>query len=173
MKDFLFRMNPKRELKRDEISKEINDFYVSEKGKNLNSLELLKCIENEIYSHKYKSNEDYSLIGRKKILTEELEKILNEEDRFEYIKSVCEKDEELLRVLVQFIAEGQSVYPTDVEKTKWINGTTINGKDYSELRKIADRYTLSGIICLEEKNDIIIMIEKIRTDILKRKNNLY
>ena len=94
----------------------------------------------------------------------ELETILNEYDDKKY---VFPKIKEMTRVLLQFVTEGSKAYPEDVEKSKWINGKRIDNRDYFQLRQMADRYTLNGIICLEEKEDILSMIEKIKNDLNK------
>ncbi|UKI57923.1 MAG: hypothetical protein L6V81_00090 [Clostridium sp.] len=39
----------------------------------------------------------------------------------------------------------------DVDKSKWINGKIIDGKDFIELRNKDDLYTNSGYICKQEK----------------------
>ena len=164
MKDILFILNPKKELKREVITKKIDDYILKIDNVNLNDLDLIKYIEKENYLHKYKSNKDYQLIGRKKVLMNELETILNEYDDKKYVFS---KIKEMIRVLLQFITEGSKIYPEDVEKSKWINGKRIDNRDYFQLRQMADRYTLNGIICLEEKEDILSMIEKIKKDLNK------
>lgn len=152
----------KTQLKRIVIMERIDDFYENKDNENFDKL--IKCIEKEIYSHKYKRNIDYLLVGRKKDLVEELNLILNKKDRWEMIKSCDEKKWELIRVLVQFINEGSKAYPQDIDRIKYVNDI-----DYNELKKKCDRYTLEGIICLEEKQDILNMLEKIKNYIVKIK----
>lgn len=154
MKSFLL----KKELKREELTDRIDELN------NFELLKLIECIENEINSHKFKSNKDYLCIGRKKHLINELETILNEYDEHKYVFS---KDKEIGRVLVQFVTEGNQAYAHDVEKSKWVDGKIINNSDLKELRDKCDRYTLCGIICLEEKQDIINIIEKVKNSINK------
>lgn len=148
----------KKELKREEIANKIDIFY-RDKDNQDNILKLIKFVENEIHSYKYKSNKDYMLLGRKKALMSELEEILNKYDENKYSFS---KDEELIRVLLQFITEGNRAYPDDVDKSKWVDGKMINNSDLKELRDKCDRYTLCGVICLEEKQDILNMIDVIK-----------
>ena len=153
----------KTQLKRIEIMERIDDVYENKDDENFFD-KLIECIEKEIYSHKYKSNIDYLLIGRKKDLVEELNLILNKKDRWEMIKSCDEMKWELIRVLVQFINDGSKAYPQDIDGIKYVNDI-----DYKELKKKCDRYTLEGIICLEEKQDILNMLEKIKNYIVKIK----
>lgn len=163
MGNILFRIKHKKELKRSELCDKINDFSrINSLNGNDKDLELIKYIEKVMNLYKYKTNKDYLLIGRKKALMNELETILNEYDSNKYVFS---KNSEMMRVLLQFITEGNRVYPEDVDKSLWKDGKYIDGKDFAKLREITDRYTLNGIICLEEKNDIISMIQKVKKNL--------
>ena len=86
---------------------------------------------------------------------------------------MCDKDhkenhkfENTIRFAVgnveEFICNFNFVNMFDVDESKWIDGKIISSKDFAELRDINDRYFATGIICLEEKEYILKMIDRLK-----------
>ena len=68
----------------------------------------------------------------------------------------------VLGSLEEFMCNGNMLNYNDVDKSKWINGKIIEGKDFIELRNKDDLYTNSGYICKQEKLKIIEIIDMIK-----------
>lgn len=148
-------MNEK--LKRNDAA---DKFYGYHSKNNVNSneeiLKYLEIIEEYLNSHQYESDADFIMGGRKKFIYNEMFDILDgkkKEDNPLYF---------VLGSLEEFISNPNQVFFEDVDKSKWKDGKTIDGKDYAELRDRNDVYSSKGIICLEEKTYIEKIIDKIK-----------
>ena len=68
----------------------------------------------------------------------------------------------VLGSLEEFMFNGNMLNYNDVDKSKWINGKIIDGKDFVKLRNKDDLYTNSGYIFKQEKLKIIEIIDMIK-----------
>lgn len=95
------------------------------------------------------------LVVEKNIYDEIIRIIRNEQKEKEPLYFV-------LGSLEEFMCNGNMLNYNDVDKSKWINGKIIDGKDFIELRNKDDLYTNSGYICKQEKQKIIEIIDMIK-----------
>ena len=111
------------------------------------ALEYLNNIIQTLSEYSFKSDEKFVLLGRKKIIYDEINDILNG------TKKVDNPIYFVLGSLEEFIRNNNFVYMSDSEY--WEKG-------WDDLRNRNDIYSKNNIICLEEKNVIEKIINKIK-----------
>ena len=111
------------------------------------ALEYLNNIIQTLSEYSFKSDEKFVLLGRKKIIYDEINDILNG------TKKVDNPIYFVLGSLEEFICNNNFVYMSDSEY--WEKG-------WDDLRNRNDIYSKNNIICLEEKNVIEKIINKIK-----------
>lgn len=117
-----------------------------------NALEYLNNIISILTKYSFDSDEDFVLLGRKKVIYDEIIDILKGN------KEVDNPIYFVLGSLEEFICNNNFVYMSDGDK--WEKG-------WEDLRTRNDRYSLKNIICLEEKNIIEDIINRIKDYISK------
>lgn len=149
------------ELKREEAS---NIYYEKRKIVNIELKEQVLNFLNDLVldldKYEYLSNNDFIFGGRKKFIYNEIIDVLDgkqKESNPLYF---------VLGSLDEFICNNNFMSAEDVDKSKWKDGKIIDGKDIAELRNKNDRYSATGYICLEEKNCIDNIINKIKEYII-------
>ena len=145
---------------RKEVAEKICKCHNSENYVN----DFIKVVEEFIAKHKFKSDSEYILCGRKKLLYNEFYDCL---DRKKWL------DEDPIAFAVgdlkEFIClECNFISAQDVDKSKWQDGKIILGSDVAELRKKVDSYYIKGYICLEEKEYIVKMLDRLKKEYYKR-----
>lgn len=142
--------NMKKKLKRDKFMKlvDVNAFW--NKTATIPELkEMLNTLKEAINNYKYKTDKDFFIDGRRKTLKE---MILTRETNERNIK------ESLFNFMEYVNCEYCSIDPkiameSKVHPVKFMN--------------VWDKYKKKGIICLEEKNEILEMINHIENEISK------
>ncbi len=150
-----------KKLKRKDIAKKFYGYHSKNNINNKNAaINYLNDIINYLNNYTYESNNDFLMLGRKKFVYDEVMDILNGN------KKVNDSIYFVLGSLEEFICNNNQVYASDVDKSKWKNEKIMDGKNYAEIRDKNDNYIKNGYICLEEKNIIIDMINKIKSKIV-------
>ncbi len=111
------------------------------------ALEYIDSISNAFLKYSFNSDDNFILLGRKKIIYDEINEILSG------TKKVDNPIYFVLGSLEEFICNNNVIYLSDGEK--WEKG-------WEDLRKKNDTYSFENIICLEEKNVIEDIINKIK-----------
>ena len=118
----------------------------------------VEIVESYILKSTFETNNDFLMVGRKKFLFDEFYDYLEHKEKH--------KLENPVRFAIgnveEFICNPNFVNMSDVDKSKWKDGKIIDGKDFAELRDTNDRYSVTGIICLEEKEYIEKMINRLK-----------
>lgn len=131
--------------------------------------DFIDIVEENISKHTFESDKDFIFGGRKKFLYNEFYDYLDNKE-----KHILEDPIRFaIGNLEEFICNNNQVYAEDVDKSKWKDGKIIDGKDIAELRRINDNYSSKGYICLEEKEYIIEMINRIKKEFFKEDKFVY
>lgn len=152
-----------RKVKRNDIAKQIfeckennsqNDYYVEE---------LLGIIEKIISVSNFESDEDFVFGGRKKFLYEEFNN---------YLDNTSSKSDESLFLAINNLEEFicNNNYGSFIELAN--NSNMVDGKIIEKLRERNDKYSSKGYICLQEKEYIEQMINKLKDTIKKFSENV-
>lgn len=144
-------------LKRKDLSNKYDYYHVKNKiNDKKHALIYLDELLNYLNQFDYYDDDNFIFGGRKKYLYDEIVRIIrNEQKEKEPLYFV-------LGSLEEFMCNGNMLNYNDVDKSKWINGKIIDGKDFVELRNKDDLYTNSGYICKQEKQKIIEIIDMIK-----------
>lgn len=144
-------------LKRKDLSNKYDYYHVKNKiNDKKQALIYLDELLNYLNQFDYYDDDNFIFGGRKKYLYDEIVRIIrNEQKEKEPLYFV-------LGSLEEFMCNGNMLNYNDVDKSKWINGKIIDGKDFVELRNKDDLYTNSGYICKQEKLKIIEIIDMIK-----------
>ena len=152
-------------LKRKDLSNKYDYYHVKKViDDKKQALIYLDELLNYLNQFDYYDDDNFIFGGRKKFLYDEIARIImNEQKEKEPIYFV-------LGSLEEFMCNGNMLNYNDVDKSKWINGKVIDGKDIAELRNKNDLYTSSGYICKQEKLKIIEIIDMIKKYIVDDMN---
>lgn len=144
-------------LKRKDLNNKYDYYHVKNKiNDKKQALIYLDELLNYLNQFDYYDDDNFIFGGRKKYLYDEIVRIIrNEQKEKEPLYFV-------LGSLEEFMCNGNMLNYNDVDKSKWINGKIIEGKDFIELRNKDDLYTNSGYICKQEKLKIIETIDMIK-----------
>lgn len=144
-------------LKRKNLNNKYDYYHVKNKiNDKKQALIYLDELLNYLNQFDYYDDDNFIFGGRKKYLYDEIVRIIrNEQKEKEPLYFV-------LGSLEEFMCNGNMLNYNDVDKSKWINGKIIDGKDFIELRNKDDLYTNSGYICKQEKLKIIEIIDMIK-----------
>lgn len=144
-------------LKRKDLNNKYDYYHVKNKiNDKKQALIYLNELLNYLNQFDYYDDDNFIFGGRKKYLYDEIVRIIrNEQKEKEPLYFV-------LGSLEEFMCNGNMLNYNDVDKSKWINGKIIDGKDFIELRNKDDLYTNSGYICKQEKLKIIEIIDMIK-----------
>lgn len=144
-------------LKRKDLNNKYDYYHVKNKiNDKKQALIYLDELLNYLNQFDYYDDDNFIFGGRKKYLYDEIVRIIrNEQKEKEPLYFV-------LGSLEEFMCNGNMLNYNDVDKSKWINGKIIEGKDFIELRNKDDLYTNSGYICKQEKLKIIEIIDMIK-----------
>lgn len=133
-------------LKRDEAS---TIYYEKRKKFNIElkeqALDFLNELVLDLNKYEYPSNNDFVFGGRKKFTYDEIFDILDGK----------QKESNPLYFVLGSLEEF-------ISNNNHISMGEYDGKDFAEIRDKNDRYISTGIICLEEKNCIDNIINKIK-----------
>lgn len=110
------------------------------------ALEFINSIISELSNYSFNSDDNFVLLGRKKFIYDEINDILNG------TKKVDNPLYFVLGSLEEFICNNNFLHISDAEN--WEKG-------WKDLKNRNDIYSLKNIICLEEKNVIEEIINKI------------
>lgn len=148
-------------LKRKDLSNKYDYYHVKNKiNDKKHALIYLDELLNYLNQFDYYDDDNFIFGGRKKYLYDEIVRIIrNEQKEKEPLYFV-------LGSLEEFMCNGNMLNYNDVDKSNWINGKIIDGKDFIELRNKDDLYTNSGYICKQEKQKIIEIIDMIKKYII-------
>lgn len=134
------------ELKRDEAS---NIYYEKRKIVNIELkeqvLDFLNDLVLDLDKYEYLSNNDFIFAGRKKFIYNEIFDILDGK----------QKESNPLYFVLGSLDEF-------ISNNNHISMGEYDGKDFTEIRDKNDKYINTGVICLEEKNCIDNIINKIK-----------
>ena len=137
-----------KKLKRKEIADKLYEYRKNNDG-NLEIKSYIKgfieIIENYISKSNFESDNDFLMVGRKKFLFDEFYDYLDHKEKHKLENPI----RFAIGNLEEFICNNNWVNFSDVDKSKWIDGKTIDGKDFAELRNKNDRYSASGYICVK------------------------
>lgn len=147
-------------LKRKDIREKLHNINHSSEDFESN---FVNVIEDCISNHKFESNEDFLFCGRKKFLYDEFYEYLDNKEKHEKENPI----HFAIINLEEFICDDNFVFWQDVDKSKWKDGKVIDGKDFVEIRDKNDKYSASGYICLEEKEYIIKMLNRIKKELFR------
>ena len=129
----------------------LSDLYGYHSKNNItnekSALEYIDNISNAFLKYSFNSDDNFILLGRKKSIYDEINEILSG------TKKVDNPIYFVLGSLEEFICNNNVIYISDGEK--WEKG-------WEDLRKKNDTYSFENIICLEEKNVIEDIINKIK-----------
>lgn len=146
-------------LKRKDIAEKLYNCRNSDNYEN----DFINIVENFISKHKFNSDKDFIFGGRKKFLYKEFYDYLDNKEKH--------KSENPVRFAIgnleEFICNNNHIVAEDVEKSKWKDGKIIDGKDIVELRNKNDRYSATGYICLEEKEYIVEMLNRLKKELFR------
>lgn len=139
-------------LKRKDIREKLLSINHSSEDFEINFVDIVEdCISN----HDFKSDENFLFCGRKKFLYDEFYEYLDNKEK--HIK------ENPIRFAIinleEFICDDNFVFGEDVK--------VIDGKDFVEIRNKNDKYSASGYICLEEKEYIAKMLNRIKKEMFR------
>ena len=151
----------KRKLKRNEITKELYECRKIEDDQTY-TINFINTVEKYISKSYFENDEDFIMGGRKKFLFNEFNDTL---DGNKEIKGIDNPIRFAIGDLEEFICNNNYLSTQDVDKSKWKDGKTIDGKDFFELREKNNRYSNKGYICLQEKEYIEKMISRIKDNI--------
>lgn len=153
-------------LKRKEIANKLYEYRKNNDG----NLEIytynkgfIEIIEKYINKSTFESDKDFIFGGRKKFLYNEFYDYLDNKEKH--------KSENPVRFAIgnleEFICNNNHIVAEDVDKSKWKDGKIIDGKDIVELRNKNDRYSATGYICLEEKEYIVEMLNRLKKELFR------
>ena len=139
-------------LKRKDIREKLLSINHSSEDFEINFVDIVEdCISNR----DFKSDENFLFCGRKKFLYDEFYEYLDNKEK--HIK------ENPIRFAIinleEFICDDNFVFGEDVK--------VIDGKDFVEIRNKNDKYSASGYICLEEKEYIAKMLNRIKKEMFR------
>lgn len=142
--------NMKKKLKRLEFINSVDSNKIWSKELSIQEIdELLEKLKQELSKYNYKKDKDFFIDGRRSIMKR-------------YVKEKEATEFHIKGSLFNFWEYVNNEYygssPDLVEKLK---------KSNFELSKIWDKYNKKGIICLQEKEDILEMINLIQDKISK------
>lgn len=146
-------------LKRKDIAEKLYNCRNSDNYEN----DFINIVENFISKHKFDSDKDFIFCGRKKFLYNEFYDYLDNKEKHESENPV----RFAIGNLEEFICNNNYIVPEDVDKSKWKDGKIIDGKDIVELRNKNDRYSATGYICLEEKEYIVEMLNRLKKELFR------
>jgi len=130
-------------------------------------LDYINIITEEFSKHKFVSDSDFLLKGRRKFLVNEFYDILKDEDNYNKKHFIDNPLYFALGHIEEILFGINTVYPNYVEEEKreiTENGSyKIAGIYIKEIRDIDERYNRKKIICLEEKQLIEKMIEDFKS----------
>ena len=150
----------KRKLLRGELGRKYYGYYSRHHIKTSEEAEkYLDKLDKYISNHKYKSNSNFKVMGKKKNKYEEIIQILSKK------KEVDNPINYVLGSLEEIIYNPNHIYFSDVDRDKWVDTNVINQKDLKELIESDYKYYQSGVICLEEKEFIESVIHDIKEGI--------
>lgn len=138
-------------LNRDLSRRKLNRNVIREKLYNINhnsedyENNFISIVDYYFSNYKFESNENFLFSGRKKFLYDEFYEYLNNKEKY--------KNENPIRFAITNLEEFIS------------NDNFV--ADNSELRDKNDNYSASGYICLEEKEIIIKMLDRIKKELLE------
>lgn len=136
-------------LKRENLIK-INDKHVEIKKENISTEEYINyfnIIENEINNHLFEFDDRFTTYGRRYFLQREFNNFLNNNN---YINAMINL-QEYMCCYTSFLT------PADIPQEET--------RKFHDVLKDNDDYLKDGIICLQEKNIIIDMINEFRKSI--------
>lgn len=150
----------RKKLKRDKIAKELYECRKIEDNQEYK--EKFINIVNKYFSKSYFENDETFIMGgRKKILFDEFNNIL---DGNKDIKGIDNPIRFAIGDLEEFICNNNHLSAEDVDKSKWKDEKVIDGKYFIELRNKNDKYSKEGYICLQEKQYIEKMISRLKEE---------
>ena len=150
-------------LKRKDIADKLYEYRKNNDGKlDIKSYTngFIEIVENFISKSIFESDNDFLMVGRKKFLFDEFNDYLDNKEKHKLENPI----RFAIGNLEEFITNNNWVNISDVDKSKWKENKFINGKDFAELRDKNDRYSLAGYICLEEKEYIEKMLNRLRNE---------
>lgn len=127
------------------------------------TIDFINIVEEYISKHKFESDKDFIFGGRRKILYDEFYDYLDNKEKHKLNDPV----RFAIGNLEEFICNNNHIVAGDVDKSKWKDGKIIDGKDIVELRNKNDRYSAAGYICLEEKEYIVEMLNRIKKELFR------
>lgn len=137
-------------LKRKDIREKLLSINHSSEDFEINFVDI---VDDYISNHDFKSDEDFLFCGRKKFLYDEFYEYLDNKEK--HIK------ENPIRFAIinleEFICYGNFGFLQDVDKSK----------DFVEIRDRNDKYSATGYICLEEKEYIVEMLNRIKQELFR------
>lgn len=146
-------------LERKKIAEKLYNCRNSDNYEN----DFVNVVEKFISKHKFDSDKDFIFGGRKKFLYNEFYDYLDNKE-----KHIVENPIRFaIGYLEEFICNNNHLSPEDVDKSKWKNEIIIDGKDIVELRNKNDRYYETGYICLEEKEYIVEMLNRLKKELFR------
>lgn len=121
--------------------------------------DFISTIDEYILKHTFESDDDFIFGGRKKFLYNEFFDYLDNKEKYKFDNPL----RFAIGNLEEFICNNNfGTFAEDVDKTKWRDGKIIDDKDIVELRNKNDNYSKKGYICLEEKDYIVEMLNRIK-----------
>ena len=148
-------------LKRKDIREKILSINHSSEDFEIN---FVSVVDDYISNHDFKSDEDFLFCGRKKFLYDEFYEYLDNKEK--HIK------ENPIRFAIinleEFICDDNFISLTmDIDKRYWKNEEKLDGSVVAKLRDRNDKYSASGYICLEEKEYIVEMLNRIKKEMFR------
>ena len=152
-------------LKRKDIAKKLYNCRNSDNYEN----EFINIVENLISKHKFESDKDFIFGGRKKFLYNEFYDYLNNKEGHKLENPV----RFAIGTLEEFICNNNYIFVEDVDKSNWKDGKIVDEKDIAGLKNKNDMYSVTGYICLEEKEYIIEMLNRLKKELFKSDSFTY
>lgn len=148
-------------LKRKDIREKILNINHSSEDFEIN---FVSVVDDYISNHDFKSDEDFLFCGRKKFLYDEFYEYLDNKEK--HIK------ENPIRFAIinleEFICDDNFISLTmDIDKRYWKNEEKLDGSVVAKLRDRNDKYSATGYICLEEKEYIVEMLNRIKQELFR------
>ena len=133
-------------LKRDNLIK-IRDTYIEMKKENISTEEYINyfnTIENEMNNHLFENDNRFVTYGRRDFLKQEFNRFLNSNNYLDALINL----EEYMCDYTSFLT------PADIPQEET--------RKFHDVLKDNDDYFRDGIVCLQEKNKIIEMIQEFK-----------
>lgn len=148
------------ELKRDELLSRLNSIDIKNNKKSY-----IEEIENALENHSFNKNDKFLFLGRRKFLLDEVISVVNND--LQTIQSNCL---DTLSKKIEFVYGNLDEF---IQGNNFINlgNGIIDGAEVKKLQSIDDEYYSSGIISFEEKEEIIKLLEAIKS-LEKSENDL-